>query len=634
MTIQMTGKVGQFIQPITDDILGARGSETIFHIPKETGSLINSTDAELSLQEGLIVPSMVYPAIFMDSFIDSGTSNTAFESFSSMSMGRSTVTTSTNHYSQMLIQVDWSSLPIPGTYEFTEAYMTLYKLSGGITNQENVTVAICEVSDDWNESVTFNNPTGAGSSWSSSKCDTPFEVTEISYNDASIEFDITYAVQHAHSSGSDKVNLMFYIASDTSDRWEFASSDHTADESRRPILDLTWRTGNQWLPTASTGLAPLDDSTLWNTSSSQPTGVDSVSLNWTNGISNGTTWWLQLSRTIDFTGNDTLIVDLDDVNSSQGTWDEQNKTFTFADNTSWGDYWTYWRVRADQGHRLGKWSDVNSFRVPGTLGVSDGSGNVTVNLYQGAIFVDSGNLPNIPDAMIDSNQASSNLDSTNHLTLGISETGTGESRILIEFDLSEIPFPAAMTPTNALLSLERFNVTGTSSLTVSAHACNSFTETSVTWNNSPSCSSSEITRSTLLVSQSTTQIWDITSLAQSNIANGNTTLTVMLKAVGTPGSSHKFYDNSAQSIDNRPNLTLEYVDNVNGIIPPGQPTLNYPADGAVLYNNTEWVLTPMDKPQLTWNSVADATGYIVTISDGNNQFRYNSAGSSQISGTT
>ena len=69
----------------------------------------------------------------------------------------------------------------------------------------------------------------------------------------------------------------------------------------------------------------------------------------------------------------------------------------------------------------------------------------------------------------------------------------------------------------------------------------------------------------------------------------------MLKAVGTPGSTHKFYDNSASDISNRPNLTLEYVDNTAGIIPPGQPTLTYPDDGAVLYN-TEWVLTSMDKP--------------------------------------
>ncbi len=624
-----------FVQPITDDILGARGNDTIFHVPKETGSMINSTDADLILREGEIVPSMAYPAIFMDTFIDSGTSNTQFETSTSMYMGRSTVTTSSNHYSLMLIQVDWSTLPIPGTYEFTEAYLTLYKLSGGTAQQENITVAICEVNDDWNESVSFNNPRGSGTSWSSNRCDIPFEVTEISYNDASIDFDITYAVQHAHASGNDKVNLMFYVASATTDEWEFASSDHTIDESRRPALDLTWRTGNQWLPSASTGLGPADDSTLWNTSASQPMGVDSVELNWTNQVSNGTTWILQLSKSPDFArGNDTSTFDLSEINSSIGEWDSQNLTFTFDENTTWGDFWTYWRVRVDQDYRLGKWSDAHSFRVPRTIGVSDGNGNVTVDLYQGSIFSSSGNLPNIPDATVDSNQANSNLESDGYLNLGISSTGTGESRILIEFDLSEIPFPATMTPTNALLQLERFNVTGTSALTVSAHACNSFTESSVTWNSSPVCSSNEITRSTLLVSQSTTQIWDVTSLAQSNIANGNTTLTIMLKAVGTPGSSHKFYDNTAQNGTDRPNLTLEYVDNVNGIIPPGQPTLNYPDDGAVLYNNSEWVLTSMDKPQLTWNNVSDATGYIVTISDGNNQVRYNSATSSEISGTT
>ena len=33
-------------------------------------------------------------------------------------------------------------------------------------------------------------------------------------------------------------------------------SDYTFDESRRPNLELTWRTGNQWLPSAPTGLLP------------------------------------------------------------------------------------------------------------------------------------------------------------------------------------------------------------------------------------------------------------------------------------------------------------------------------------------------------------------------------------------
>ena len=280
------------------------------------------------------------------------------------------------------------------------------------------------------------------------------------------------------------------------------------------------------------------------------TGADGTTYNWTSAESNETRWIAEISTDKTFT-NESLkqLLDLSNSSTFNGTWDYGNLSYTVDDLVA-HDGWIYWRVRAEQDHRLGKWSDVNSYRVPKTVGVDDGNGNVTVNLFQGAVFIESGNLPNVPDATIDSNQASTNLESDGYLTLGISSTGTGESRILIDFDLSELPFPAAMTPTNALLSLERFNVTGTSALTVSAHACDSFTETSTTWNNSPSCSASEITRSTILVSQSTTQVWDITSLAQSNIANGNSTLTIMLKAVGTPGSTHKFYDNSASDISN------------------------------------------------------------------------------------
>ena len=70
------------------------------------------------------------------------------------------------------------------------------------------------------------------------------------------------------------------------------------------------------------------------------------------------------------------------------------------------DGWIHWRVRAEQDHRLGKWSDVNELPSTETVGVDDGNGNVTVNLFQGANIIESGNLPNVPDANIDSNQAS------------------------------------------------------------------------------------------------------------------------------------------------------------------------------------------------------------------------------------
>ena len=625
-----------FVQPITDGIMGARGTETIFHIPSKTGTSINSTDANITLQEGLIVDALDYPAIFMDTFIDSGSTNSAYVSSSELIMGRSNLTSSSNYYTETMVMINWSAMPIPGSHEFINATLTMHKLSGGETNLETARIAVCELKDSWNQNATFNGPNGPTSNWNSPKCETPFEITSISYDDTYVDLDVTYAVQHAHERGDDMVNLMFTIVSDTTDEWHFASSDYSVDKSKRPGLELSWRTGTQWLPNSPTQLHPADGSTIWNETASRPRGADDVSLNWSGvTFSNETRWIMQVSDTPTFTSeNSTWLYDLTNGLTFNGTWDYSNLTYTTPQNITWGDFWSYWRVRADQDHRLGEWSNVNSFRVPGAIGGDDGAGNNSVTLSHGSVFEETEALPGVPDATIDSSNANSQLGNNGKLNLGISAGGSGESRIILTFDLSELPFPAAMTPTSALLSLHRSNVSGTSSLTVSAHACDTFSESSVTWNSAPSCSTAEITRSTLLVSPTNgTQFWDITSLAQANIANNNQTMTVMLKAVGSPSSGHTFFDNLANSTL-RPKLILDYVDNVDGVIPPAQPVLSYPNDGDILYNTSTWVLESLDKPQLTWNSVSNATGYVVTIASVNGEQKFKSWMDTEINGTT
>ena len=621
-----------FVQPITDDILGARGASTIFHIPASTGSQINSTHAEISFQEGQLVDALDYPNIFLDTTIDSGAASLGFESSTELGMGLSSYSTLTNFESISLIQINWSSLPIPSPHEFTEASITLNRLSGGETNQETIRVAICEAKQLWNESATWNSPTGGTASWVDEPCETQFKIVTLDYEDNSIEFDITYAVQHAHANGTDMVNLAFYVIDDTNDDWKFASSDYTSDPTNRPEVSLTWKTGTQWLPSEPTGLFPSDGSTLWNATSSRPKGVEEVTHNWSSPESNETRWIAQISGDESFTNvSTTMTIDFTDNNTFDGGWDYTNLSYTSEVESS-GDFWVYWRVRAEQDHRLGKWSDVYSYRVPDAIGFDDGFGNNTVVLHHGSVFEETGDLPGVPDATIDSNRANTALGENGELDLGISSAGSGESKILLTFDLLEMPFPAAMTPTSALLSLYRTNVTGTSSLTVSAHACDTFHEDNVTWNNAPSCLSSEITRSTLLVAPDTGwQVWDITSLAQSNVANGNKTLSIVLQSVGTPGSSHSFYDNTHSEF--RPKLTLDYVDNVDGIIPPAQPTLAYPNDGDILYNTSTWTLQSQNKPQLSWNSVTNATGYIVTIANTDGEQKYKSWIDPEINGT-
>ena len=624
-----------FVQPVTNDILGARGGNTVFHIPAETGNSINSTDANISIQYGQLVPELDYPNFFMDTYIDSGSTNTAFESSTELIVGRSQFSSSTSFRSHSLMMVNWSSLPIPGNHEFIEASLTLNRLSGGENGQETISIAVCEMDAEWNESATYNSPTGNSAGWVG-LCESQFTISTVDYQDSTVEFDITYAVQHAHADGSDAVNLGFWVVDDdTSDDWRFASSDYTSDESKRPEVFFTWRTGMQWLPSKATGLYPADGSTLWNLSASRPTGAETTTHNWTAGESNETRWIAEVSSDSTFASSDwTIEIDFTDnttFSANNGIWDYGNLSYTVDSEAD--DSWIYWRVRAEQNHRLGKWSDTHSYRIPEEVGYDDGFGNNTVILSQDSVFEETGSLPNVPDATIDSSRANANLGNNGDLDLGISSGGSGESKILLTFDLSELPFPAAMTPTGALLSLYRHNVTGTSSLTVSAHACDTFNESAVTWNNNPSCSSSEITRSTLLVSPTNGwQVWDITSLAQSNVANGNNTLSIMLQSVGTPTSGQQFFDNTHSEY--KPKLILEYVDNTDGVIPPAQPSLVYPADGDILYNTSEWVLEPLDKPQLSWNSVTNATGYIVTIADSDGEEKYKSWLDSEINGTT
>ena len=182
--------------------LGARGSSTLFHIPAKTGNSINSTDANISIQYGQIVPELDYPEIFMDTYIDSGSTNSAFESSSELIVGRSPFSTSTSYDTFSIMMVNWSTLPIPNSHEFIDATLTLNKISGGENGQETISIAVCEMSEDWNESATFNSPTGNSSGWGD-PCETQFTISTVDYQDSTVDFDITYAVQHAHADGSD-----------------------------------------------------------------------------------------------------------------------------------------------------------------------------------------------------------------------------------------------------------------------------------------------------------------------------------------------------------------------------------------------------------------------------------------------
>ena len=629
------------VQPINNGMLGPRSSSTIFYLPNDVGQEINSTHANLSIQEGSIVASLSYPSVTEDTYLDTGTIYTDRGSSSSLYVGRSQVSTSNaNLRSMSLVNMNFSALPMPGTYEVINASLEFTVLN----TYQSTLVAVSDMTSSWSESSVYAYPAGNTSSWAqtggftSDDHDVPFNAPHWVNETGTAAFNVTAFVQHALNNGLAELDVVLFpveLESGVDGRVQFASSE-ASNIDVRPRLNLTYRTTAAWTPSAPTGLLPADGSTLWNTSQPRPSGVNDSDFSWTASYSNETQFVACGGTDPLFLSDETVCYLSNDITG--GVYD--NITIDLANNTinkadlEKGDFWQYWRIRADQGDRIGEWSVIHTYRVPTDQGSDDGNGNHTLNLSRGSIFETTGLLPMVEDVEIDSN-ATVNRGSSNTMVLGVNSLGTGQSRILMEFDLSNIPWPSAMTPTQMMLRMYQPGVSGTSSTTIAAYACSGFTESSVVWATAPTCSTTEITRSTLTLNNPFGWMeWDLTSLAQSNIANGNTTMTFMLAMIGSTGSSHSFYSSEYSDSTYHPHLVLDYVDNVNGIVPPGQPMLTSPADGQVLYAEENGLLTPSTQPALTWTPVTGATGYIVTVSNQTGVYKFKSWEDSEITNTT
>jgi len=635
-----------FVQPVNDEMLGPRSTSSVFHIPHDIGNEINSTWGYINVSEGGFLPELNEPSGFIvDTTLDSSAQTANLYNSGTMSVGRSGYSSGTSQRSSTIVSVDLTKLPINGTYEIMDAFFTLNTKS---TSYGEVYWTVSLINTAFDGNANWNNATSS-TQWNtpgayhSTDTDIPFLGAElIDASDMMHSGDITGLLQQAVANGL--TSLDFLVQAEENERsvdgrLDFYSSNEVS-AALRPSLNITYRMTNAYVDASPTGLLPVDATTVWNYSSVRPAGADHVNISWSPPSTNFTGFFLCSASdarmiydlTCVDTGNNTELAEADDLR-----WDAQNSTLILLNLTS-GDEWLHWRLLSyqwivDEHIRFGEWSQVNTFRVPSAQGYDDGAGNHTVTLSSGSIFTDTGLLPAAPDTHTISSTQNTNYGGSTTLKLGASSSGDHE--IFIEFDLSQMPWPSAMTPTSTMLRLYRTQVAGVSPLTVSAHACSTFTESSVTALQPPACSGTEITRSTLSVTPPSGWLeWDITSLAQSNIANGNMTMTVQLKAVGTGTSLHTFASGEHATESWRPTLRIDYVDNVAGVVPPAQPVLLSPLDGAVLYDTTNNLLESLDKPVLNWNTVSGATGYIVTIRNASGQYTFKSATSSQITGTS
>lgn len=628
------------VQPVNNGMLGPRGNATLFHLPDDIGQELNSTHATVAIQQHNALPGSLYPAVTEDTFLDSGNAQFGQGNNNLLFVGRSQVSyNNANLRTSTLISMNFSNLPMPSNYEVVEASLDLTS----ITHQGSVLVSVSEMITPWSEASTWAYPAGNTSAWASvgayqsSDAAVPFNAPTWVNNTGQASFNVTALIQHALATGRTDLNVILQaedLLGGVNGRTQFASSEH-ANQAYRPSLNLTYRVDTApWHAAGANSLMPADGATLWDTSQPRPSGQTSTDFSWSSSVTNQTQWVMCVSPTMRMI--QTTCVDSNGIVDG----DHDNLTFDAAnltvnnDDMEQGDFWTYWRIRADQNDRIGEWSDTHRFRNPNDQGSDDGAGNHTLNISRGSVFTQTGVVPSVPDVEVRSG-STVNVGSQTTITLGTSSGGSGESRVLMEFDLSSMPWPSAMTPTEMILRLYQTNLGGTSSSTIAAYACSGFSESTTVWSNAPACSTTEITRSTLTLTSPTGWMdWDLTGLAQSNIANGNTTMTIMLARVGTTSSSHTFYSSDYSDVDYRPHLVLDYVDNTAGINPPNQPSLASPNDGEVLYELMGGLLHPDTQPVLSWNPVAGATGYIVTIENETGPVKYKSWENSEITNTT
>jgi len=627
-TLSVNDRYRWFVQPIYGDILSHRTAPWHFDVPNDLSWAINSTDAHFEARRGSAVTSTETYDLMDGGSIDSFSPSSSYSQFY---IGRSAGSLAAGHRTHTLLSVDVGQIPIPEPWEVLDATIELYKSSGaGSAMNPSMNISVMPVNRNWDEATvnwqryavnqTWQAAGGTGANDTGEMLDT----TEVN-NNGWYSWDVTAAMQQARVRGDDFLSLMFQTSDPSpSNLYVFHNEQYSStigDRALRPILNVTYRVGTQWVPDDVTSLNPNTETTMWDWNALRPQPRSPVSLDWNHTASNAT-WDLEVSTDPQFAES---VLELDSTNSSQiGTFGSTN--FTFASSTSWSDEWIHWRVRPIDGTRLGNWSTGGSFRVPTEIGSDDGAGNYSVTLKRGIVFVDSGLLPGFPDTYVDSATpfgVTQNHGSDGQIAVGNSPDTSGADAVsLLDLDLGELPFPSTILPTGVTLRLYRGTYSGTGAHSVEIQECfsNTWTESSVTWSTydpTTQCSASGASSITKIATGAGDWYeWDITTLAQEAFTNHSGRLTVAV----TSNWSGTLWFSSAENQTSgfRPQLLMDYVDNPNGISPPPAAALISPGNLEVLYESNGMLLESPLRPTLSWQPITGATGYVLRLKEGSN----------------
>ena len=625
------------VQAVNNSMYGPISQDSSYFIPNTVGAELSPTDAIISIQDGTIFSPTNFPSATTDTYLDEGAPTTAQDT-NGLMIGNSSIANTNVSSTTAIVSFNISMLDMPSTYEILSADLTLTAVSGS----GSVEISASRMFTAWDETATWDNNT-AGSQWNEtgalrgSDSDLPDSLVTVSAT-GEHTWNVTRIMQLSHAAGSQEVSILlqpeiFNSPTGVVDgNYIFADSENVTLEIR-PKLTLEYRTVEQWLAPSPSLVHPANSATLWNTSSYELVGPDSIEFDFNTPLSNVTNWHI-------CHGQELRWLDCESSSSadSEFAFDSATNTFLLDDsgvvNDNFGDQWQYWRIRGDQDHRVGIYSPIFQYRMSDAQAEDDGFGNYTVELSRNSIFQSTGDLPQVVDATTDSVNQQDNYGSDSTLTLGYSSATGGMSQAYFSYDLSDIYFDSLATPISALLELDLASSTqNIAPIDVSVFACDTFDEALITFANSPACSNSEITRATISSFSGSTIQWDITDLLQTNFYTNNDSISFTLAPAAGVTNSVDFYS-SESGIFDRPVLRLTYIENIGGLTPPSQTVLSSPANGEVIYDTSSEIVQSPQSVQLNWVQSSDATDYILYIKNQNNINTYDSRFDAAISGNT
>ena len=282
---------------------------------------------------------------------------------------------------------------------------------------------------------------------------------------------------------------------------------------------------------------------------------------------------------------------------------------------------------------MGYYSAINKYRIPELQTVYDGMENYQLDLYRGSIFQATGDVPSVLDASTDSLNTQ-NIGASTELSVGTDISSGGLFETYFEFNLSDLFFVPTATPISMLLELEvSSNQITQSPMSVALYACDNFDELLISSSSIPSCSSTEITRTSITGSSGNIVTWDLTSLGQTNFFTNNDSLSFKLSAITGQNNFIDFHS-SESNTGMKPRINLTYIENIDQYMPPAQPLPITPLDGEILYDATSLPVNTVQTVQLEWSQVNTANSYQLFIKSNGQLSVYDSTTDLRFNGNT